>query len=186
MVEFCNSDKLRKDKTKKLNIRTRWEPHIQIDGKYGSIFGSTYIHTLLTPKSQPSWLAFRILSSTSVQTPRTPPDSAPEHNGENSITLLLSSFKLRKMSNWKICRYFRQFYILHEWIRVTEISLAAGICRHMLVFCLLLDDKKNVMQFHRNYILSHVHKLEITSTYCIIIKLNYILTSLIYMYTRLY
>ena len=112
-----------------------------------------------------------------MQTPRTPPDSAPEHNGENSITLLPSSFKLRKMSNWKICRYFRQFYILHEWIRVTEISLAAGICRHMLVFCLLLDDKKNVMQFHCNYILSHVLQLitrdnfNLLYYYCIVLLL---------------
>ena len=92
VVEYWNSNKLRRDKAKKLNIRTRWEPHIQIDCKYGSTFGFTYIPT---PKSHPLWLAFRILSSTtSVQTPRTPPDSAPEHNGENSITLLLSSLKL--------------------------------------------------------------------------------------------
>jgi len=32
VVEFCNSEELKRDETKKLILSTRWEPYLQIDG----------------------------------------------------------------------------------------------------------------------------------------------------------
>ena len=45
VVKFCNSEQLKQDRTKKLYLSTRWEPHLQIDGKFTTNYGNRIRYT---------------------------------------------------------------------------------------------------------------------------------------------
>ena len=81
MVKFCNSEQLKQDRTKKLYLSTRWEPHLQIDGKFTTKYGNRirytqagvidqiwpYFWARSTPFLPKTWKKFAITSGSESQ-----------------------------------------------------------------------------------------------------------------------